>query len=120
MAVPPHVPNDDLPDWLNEEDPAWLRQEPDWMRHTPRWLVGSMRELRMHQNGGTHTAEEWRALCAACHHRCLCCKRKRTLTKDHIVPVLLGGSNDISNIQPLCRSCNSSKGARHIDYRRKD
>lgn len=39
--------------------------------------------------------------------------------KDHVVPVLFGGSNDISNIQPLCRSCNSSKGASTVDYRGK-
>jgi 5-methylcytosine-specific restriction endonuclease McrA len=39
------------------------------------------------------------------------------LTEDHVVPLSLGGSNDIDNIQPLCKSCNSSKRGRHIDYR---
>jgi 5-methylcytosine-specific restriction endonuclease McrA len=33
------------------------------------------------------------------------------------VPVALGGSSFIANIQPLCRSCNSSKQDRIIDYR---
>jgi HNH endonuclease len=33
------------------------------------------------------------------------------LTIDHIHPVSLGGTNDESNLQTLCRSCNSSKGA---------
>jgi 5-methylcytosine-specific restriction endonuclease McrA len=41
------------------------------------------------------------------------------LTADHIVPVELGGSSYISNIQPLCQTCNSSKGIRIIDYRTK-
>jgi 5-methylcytosine-specific restriction endonuclease McrA len=50
--------------------------------------------------------------------RCLCCGRNDvTLTVDHIVPLVMGGSNDISNIQPLCRSCNCSKQAKNIDYR---
>ncbi|WP_329767411.1 HNH endonuclease [Bacillus nitratireducens] len=31
---------------------------------------------------------------------------------DHIVPLQLFGSNDASNFQLLCETCNTSKGAR--------
>ena len=31
---------------------------------------------------------------------------------DHIVPLALGGVNDVSNLQLLCRECNQSKGGR--------
>lgn len=31
---------------------------------------------------------------------------------DHIVPLALGGTHDWSNLQALCRPCNSRKGAR--------
>jgi 5-methylcytosine-specific restriction endonuclease McrA len=48
----------------------------------------------------------------------LCCDKKRKLTADHIVPVSKGGTSNISNIQPLCGPCNSSKGAKTVDYRR--
>jgi hypothetical protein len=33
-------------------------------------------------------------------------------TADHIHPYALGGSNDLSNLTPACRSCNSSRGAK--------
>lgn len=31
---------------------------------------------------------------------------------DHIVPLVRGGTNDASNLQPMCRRCNSKKGDR--------
>lgn len=72
---------------------------------------------KLRKNGGKHTASEWAALCAQYRGRCLACKRKRLLTKDHVIPIIAGGTDDISNIQPLCRPCNSSKGTKTIDYR---
>lgn len=75
------------------------------------------RTEKLRLNGGHHTQQEWRELCAKYNQRCLACGQRLPLTKDHIVPVHLGGSDDITNIQPLCRVCNSSKNARIIDYR---
>lgn len=39
------------------------------------------------------------------------------LEADHVVPLTRGGSNDISNIQPLCGTCNRSKFVKGVDYR---
>jgi hypothetical protein len=64
-----------------------------------------------------HTEKEWQALCERYDHRCLRCDQQVLLSRDHIVPVTKGGSDTIDNIQPLCRSCNSWKNARTIDYR---
>lgn len=44
--------------------------------------------------------------------RCQHCGVRRFLTVDHIVPVVRGGTNDRSNLQTLCYSCNCSKGGR--------
>lgn len=42
---------------------------------------------------------------------CALCGATEFLSIDHIKPVLLGGTNDRENLQCLCRSCNSRKGA---------
>lgn len=50
---------------------------------------------------------------------CLACGATENIQIDHVVPLALGGTNLIDNLQPLCISCNSSKGARScVDYRR--
>lgn len=74
------------------------------------------RHAQLKANGGMHTANEWRLLCALYNWRCASCKRKRPLTKDHVIPVIQGGSDDITNLQPLCRECNSSKNGRAMRY----
>lgn len=68
------------------------------------------RYARLRQNGGSHTDQEWIALCVAHNGRCMQCKKRKPLTMDHIIPVSKGGTDDITNIQPMCRSCNSKKG----------
>lgn len=45
-------------------------------------------------------------------HRCVTCAAAEHLQVDHIFPVALGGGDEIENLRTLCRSCNSSKGAR--------
>jgi hypothetical protein len=43
---------------------------------------------------------------------CKNCQSVNDLTLDHIIPLSRGGQNDIANMQILCRSHNSQKGAR--------
>lgn len=44
--------------------------------------------------------------------KCKHCQIGTDLTIDHIMPVVRGGTNDIDNLQTLCRSCNSRKGTK--------
>ena len=71
------------------------------------------------QATGSHTLEEWSELRDKTKGICPCCKKKvglKKLTRDHITPLVRGGTDDIDNIQPLCRSCNCSKHTETIKY----
>ena len=49
---------------------------------------------------------------------CLRCGSLDNISLDHVIPIYHNGENTIDNLQPLCRSCNSSKGTKIIDYRK--
>lgn len=57
------------------------------------------------------TAAEWRAIVERYEGRCAYCFAARDrLTRDHVVPIALGGRDEPSNVVPACRRCNCSKG----------
>lgn len=76
--------------------------------------------VRKYSAEGSHTTQQWIELVEKYNYCCLKCKKQfpiEKLTQDHVVPLSKGGSNYIENIQPLCRSCNTGKLDRIIDYR---
>lgn len=66
-------------------------------------------------NGGKHTAKDILELFDLQSGKCPYCKAKLAKTGnnkyhvDHVMPLNKGGTNNISNIQLLCPSCNLSK-----------
>lgn len=61
----------------------------------------------------------WIWLCRFLDYKCLLCGRKfdiSDLTVDHIIPLSKGGKHEWRNIQPLCKSCNSKKHNKIINF----
>jgi len=99
---------------INKYKKKWREKNKDYVRYAYK-----LRRLRMLEVKGEHTFGEWETLKAQYNWTCPCCLKKEPdidLTEDHIVPITRGGSNNIENIQPLCKSCNSSKYTKIIKY----
>jgi len=109
--------NEAKPEFYADIHRRWKKANPDACR-----AMGNNRRTRLAGNGGSYTAQEWIDLKAFYGNRCLMCNRPESevlLTFDHVIPVLHGGTSDISNAAPLCKSCNSKKGTKTLDLRPK-
>lgn len=82
----------------------YVKKHPELIAH-----LKARRYARKKNAEGSHTLKEWKDLLVKFDHKCAFCKKSEKLTKDHIIPLSKGGSDFISNIQPLCKSCNSKK-----------
>lgn len=89
-----------------------------YRKNKERCLIqGHLRRVKV-RNAGSFTVEQWNALLEKYDYKCLACGMAGIkLTKDHIIPIALGGTNVIDNIQPLCSICNKKKHIKIIDYR---
>lgn len=112
----PYVPETDPEKRLKRQISSTL-----WKRtHTSRLHAAQRARKLGLRNLDVFTTPQWEDLKKRHDFTCLACKRAEPeikLEADHVLPMANGGSNQISNIQPLCRACNAKKGAKHIDYR---
>src|SRR3989304_7941437 len=67
---------------------------------------------------GKFTAVQWKYLLDFYGLQCMMCGEGRNLEMDHVIPISKGGMHSIENIQILCRSCNSHKGNKTMDFRK--
>lgn len=77
------------------------------------------RRARKKAAGGKHTVADIKRLFRLQRGKCACCHVSIAdgYHVDHIQPLALGGSNDKTNLQLLCPTCNTKKSAKHpIDF----
>lgn len=76
--------------------------------------------LRLAKTKGTHTTGDWEAIVAETAGICVRCGYQHVMphekpVKARVVPLALGGSDGIENIQPLCRRCaGASDGVNYL------
>lgn len=92
----------------------------EWQRANPEKVAASRHKRRAREKkaGGKLIAAEIKEIYNK-YPTCLVCGADTNLALDHIVPIISGGQNAASNIQVLCKPCNSIKGTNTIDYREK-
>lgn len=95
------------------EDGTWKNQHGGYKGGYENKLMHNRnRRIKEKNIVGTHSLEDWIALKIKYGFTCLMCKLTEpeiTLSEDHIIPLSKNGTNYITNIQPLCRGCNSRK-----------
>ena len=73
------------------------------------------RARRAKSSSDAVTVEDWMRIRAEYGDACALCGIPQTMVRlemDHIIPLAKGGEHKVDNIQPLCRTCNASKGTK--------
>lgn len=83
----------------------------DWRKKNRERFLLLLRARRQRVRAlGVIDIGAWLSKCEQLGNKCQMCGKKERLSFDHIIPITRGGDNSIGNLQPLCVSCNSSKG----------
>ena len=89
----------------------------EWQKRNPEKRRANVRNRTALRKAadGRHTSEQIIGMLHQQHWRCIACDEPivRDRHIDHIMPLILGGSNDISNLQGLCPTCNMRKHDTH-------
>jgi len=107
--------------WYRANRGRFAEYNANWHRANP----DKVREIRQRRRAllagavGSYTVEEFRALCEEYKDECAYCGKPSSevgpLVPDHMTPLNRGGTNDIDNIIPACRHCNSIKGDKTVE-----
>jgi 5-methylcytosine-specific restriction endonuclease McrA len=97
---------------VTKENAAYHKAHPEVRR-----TINSRRRANL-LSGGRHTTQQWLDKLAAIGMICVYCTKAldfSTLTKDHVIPLSKGGTDDIENVVPSCLRCNQTKSSKLVN-----
>lgn len=98
----------------NARQRKWAKDNKDYV-----YFMNKKRLRNKKKTPGSHSFEEWVSLKHSYDFTCPACLRSEpeiSLTEDHIIPLVKGGTDWITNIQPLCGECNGKKYTKKTYY----
>jgi 5-methylcytosine-specific restriction endonuclease McrA len=90
----------------------WREQNPQLSRDTVR-MRAAIRKAKKYGGQGSYTVQEWQEVLEKQKYRCFYCNTqltRETACQEHKIPLIRGGSSDISNVVASCHPCNHKKG----------
>lgn len=107
--------------WAEENKEKTKKYKRDWYIRHPEQnkTIKAVNKSNRRGANGKHTQKQIADLLVSQKYKCVVCSRgiKDEFQRDHIIPVALGGDNNITNIQLLCPTCNRKKSAKNpIDF----
>ncbi len=105
-------------EWYQKNKEKDKKHAKEWKENNREQYRNIQRRRKLRKKGakGSHSFKEWKLLLDKYNHRCgYCGKGDGRLERDHLIPIVHGGSDFIENVIPACRSCNASKGTKNQD-----
>jgi 5-methylcytosine-specific restriction endonuclease McrA len=91
----------------HKKNPAYLSEWREKNRHLHNGKENKRRVAKKNNGIFSIAGKELKNLYAS---KCAACDSNENIQLDHIIPISRSGRHSIGNLQPLCRSCNLSKG----------
>jgi 5-methylcytosine-specific restriction endonuclease McrA len=99
----------DDPKWGMLDDATWCNKIKNMLRDPNNWHCDTISSERY--GWSLVRKARTRDVFDRDEHKCRYCGSTNNLEIDHIYPLARGGSNDLDNLQILCKSCNCKKWA---------
>lgn len=110
-----------------ENNPEYTTKAKQYRENNAVRLLAKGQSARAERHGdsGRLRLMDWDFVLGLVGEFCACSTdheitKNNRITLDHIKPLVMGGTNCVHNIQPLCLSCNMKKGTSEIDFRTRE